>query len=177
MERGFGRSVAFGALQGAAAWSAYALLEFTFASVLFRLTRPHAVFSAWHWKLTAMLVLGYLIVGPICGALAGAAAWMLRGKVRVSVAGAATFTLVLAFGLHIVMSTQDSRFWLLAATSVLGALLLVRQWNDGAGWLTNYWIVSGLLLGIGQLIGLQVMGVAGQLGARLGVARLLLEAF
>ena len=57
------------------------------------------------------------------------------------------------------------------------ALLLIRSWNNRAGWLTNYWIVSGLLLGIGQLIGLREMGVAGQLGARLGVASLLLEAF
>ena len=36
--------------------------------------------------------------------------------------------------------------------------------------LTNYWIVSGLLLGLGQVLGLQEMGVASQLGARLGVA-------
>src|SRR5258708_1414345 len=82
---GFGRSVASGALHGAAAWSAYALLEFLFASVLFRLARPHAVFSAWHWKLTAMLFLGYLIAGPVCGALAGAAAWTLRRRTQLSV--------------------------------------------------------------------------------------------
>ena len=64
MEKAFGRSVVSGALHGTAAWSAYALLEFAFASVLFRLSRPHAVFSTWHWKLTAMLFLGYLIAGP-----------------------------------------------------------------------------------------------------------------
>src|SRR5260370_15196101 len=80
MKEGLGRSVASGVLYGAAAWSAYALLEFLFASVLFRLARPHAVFSAWHWKLTAMLFLGYLIAGPVCGALAGAAAWTLRRR-------------------------------------------------------------------------------------------------
>ena len=53
---------------------------------------------------------------------------------------------------------------------MFGALLLIPRWNDRAGWLTNYWIVSGLLLGFGQVLGLQEMGVASQLGARLGVA-------
>src|SRR5713101_343812 len=177
MRPGFGLSVATGALHGTAVWSAYALLEFAFASVLFRLSRPHAVFSAWHWKLTARLFLGYLIAGPICGALAGAAAWILRGKVRISVDAAATFTLVLAFGMHVGVDAAANRFWLLAASSVFGGLLLIRRWNDRAGWLTNYWIVSGLLLGFGQVLGFQEMGFAGQLGARLGVATWLLAAF
>jgi hypothetical protein len=168
MEKGFRRSVISGAIHGTAAWSAYALLEFAFASVLFRLSRPHAVFSTWHWKLTAMLFFGYLFAGPICGALAGAGAWILRRKVRISVEAAATLTLVLAFGLHGAVNAEARRFWLLAASGVFCALLLIRSWNNRAGWLTNYWIVSGLLLGIGQLIGLREMGVAGQLGARLG---------
>jgi hypothetical protein len=112
MERGFGASVASGALHGTAAWSAYALLEFAFASILFRLSRPHAVFSSWHWKLTAMLFLGYLIAGPICGAVAGATAWILRRHVQVSVQAAATFTLVFAFGLHVWANADGSRFWL-----------------------------------------------------------------
>ena len=175
MNEGFGRSVAAGALHGAAAWSAYALLEFLFASVLFRLARPHAVFSAWHWKLTAMLFLGYLIAGPVCGALAGAAAWMLRRRMQLSVEAAASFTLVLAFGLHLALNAEAGRFWLLAAAGVFGALLLIPQLRDKAGWLTNYWIVSGLLLGLGQVLGLQEMGVASQLGARLGVASKVLD--
>ena len=177
MERGFGPSVVSGAVNGTAAWSAYALLEFAFASVLFRLSRPHAVFSTWHWKLTAMLFLGYLVAGPICGALAGAGAWVLRRKVRISIEAAATLTLVLAFGLHVAVNAEARGFWLLAASGVFVALLLVRPWNDWAGWLTNYWMVSLLLLGLGQVLGLREMGVAGQLGARLDVASLLLAAF
>jgi arylsulfatase A-like enzyme len=176
MEKGFGRSVVSGVVHGVAAWSAYSLLEFAFASVLFRLTRPHAVFSAWHWKLTAMLVFGYLIAGLITGATAGAAAWIVRRQVQVSVEAAATFTLVLAFGLHIAVNGEVNRFWLLAACSVFGGLLVVRPWHDRAGWLTNYWFVSGLLLGLGQVLGLKEMGVASQLGARLGVATLVLAA-
>src|ERR1035441_3254426 len=82
MERNLVRSLVAGAIHGVAAWSAYALLEFVFASVLFRLTRPYAIFTALHWQLTAMLLLGYLMVGVMCGAAAGAAAWVLRGTVR-----------------------------------------------------------------------------------------------
>src|SRR5260370_27089747 len=114
MKEGLGRSVASGVLYGAAAWSAYALLEFLFASVLFRLARPHAVFSAWHWKLTAMLFLGYLIIGPVSGALAGAAAWMLRRRMQLSIEAAASFTVVLAFGLHLVLNAAGG-VWLLFA--------------------------------------------------------------
>jgi arylsulfatase A-like enzyme len=174
MERGLGRSVASGALQGAAVWSAYALLEFLFASVLFRLARPHAVFSAWHWKLTAMLLLGYLSAGLACGSVAGVSAWILRRRAALSIEALASFTLVLAFGLHVALSTVASRFWLLGAAGVFGALLLSSRWRDRAGWLTNYWVVSGLLLGFGQEFVFQEMGVASQLGARLGVASMLL---
>jgi arylsulfatase A-like enzyme len=170
MKEGLGRSVASGVIFGAAAWSAYALLEFLFASVLFRLARPHAVFSTWHWRLTAMLLLGYLIAGPVCGALAGVAAWILRRKVQISIEAAASFTLVFAFGLHLVLNGEAGGFWLLSAAGAFAALLLIPQLHDKAGWLTNYWIVSGLLLGLGQVLGLQEMGVASQLGARLGVA-------
>src|SRR5260370_20447149 len=133
MKEGLGRSVASGVLYGAAAWSAYALLEFLFASVLFRLKRPHAVFSAWHWKLTAMLFLGYLIAGPVCGALAGAAAWTLRRRMQLSVEAAASFTLVFAFGLHLALNAAAVWFWLLAATGVSVGLPFDPRLHDKAG--------------------------------------------
>jgi arylsulfatase A-like enzyme len=174
MEQTFGRSVASGTLHGVAAWSAYALLEFAFASILFRLSRPHAVFSTWHWKLTAMLMVGYLVVGLLCGASAGAAAWILRRRTKLSLESAATFTLVFAFGLHLVLDPPATRPWLIAATLGFSALLLIRPWRESTGWLTNFWIVSGLLLGFGQVLGLGEMGVASQLGARLGLASLAL---
>jgi arylsulfatase A-like enzyme len=123
-----------------------------------------------------MLLLGYLVAGPVCGAAAGAAAWMLRPRVKLPVEAAATFTLVLAFGLHLALNADANRFWLLGAAGAFGALLLIPRWGDRAGWLTNYWIVSLLLLGLGQELGLQEMGVASQLGARLGVASMLLAA-
>ena len=101
--------------------------------------------------------------------------WSLR-RFQLSVESAATFTLVFAFGLHLAWNAGTSQIWLLAAAAAFASLLLIRRWNDGAGWLTNYWVVAGLLLGFGQLLGLREMGVANQLGARLGIASLVLAA-
>src|SRR5258708_38911066 len=73
--------LAWGAFWGAAAWSAYAVVEFVFSSLVFAFTRPYAVFPAWHWHLTALLLLAYLIVGPVTGALAGLAVYLARNTV------------------------------------------------------------------------------------------------
>ncbi len=174
VQKDLGRTVAAGALHGAAAWSAYALLEFLLSSVVFRLARPHAVFSSWHWTLTAILLLGYLIAGSVCGAAAGAAAWLLRPRVHLPVEAAATFTLLFAFGLHLALDPQARSPWLVAAAAAFGVLLLVPRWRTGTGWLTNYWIMSGLLLGLGQELVFKAMGVASQLGAPVTVASIAL---
>ena len=63
--------VLWGALFGAAAWSAYAVTEFVFTSVVYRLTRPYAMFTSWHWSLTALVAVGHVICGLLAGALAG----------------------------------------------------------------------------------------------------------
>jgi arylsulfatase A-like enzyme len=176
MHKDFGRNVASGALRGAAAWSAYALLEFLLSSVIFRIVRPHAIFSSWHWTLTAALMLGYLIAGSLCGAVAGAAIWLLRSRVILPVEAAATFTLLLAFGLHLALDSQADSPWLLAAVVVLGVLLLVPRLRTATGWLTSYWVMPGLLLGLGQLLVIKDMGVASQLGAPVKLASIALTA-
>jgi arylsulfatase A-like enzyme len=99
---------------------------------------------------------------------------MLRRRAPISVETAACFTLVFAFGLHLALNGAGGWFWLLAASCVFAVLLLIPQLQDKTGWLTNYWIVSGLLLGLGQVLGLEAMGVASQLGASLGMASKLL---
>src|SRR5689334_12831697 len=72
--------LAWGAFWGAAAWSAYAVVEFVFSSVVFQITRPYAVFPGWHWRLTGILVLAYVLIGPVLGAIGGALAWLLRNR-------------------------------------------------------------------------------------------------
>ena len=46
-------------------------VEFAFSSVVFRYTRPYALFPVWHWRLTALLVAAYLVTGALAGAVAG----------------------------------------------------------------------------------------------------------
>src|SRR6266700_3180053 len=70
--------IGVGAMFGAAAWSAYAVAEFIFSSVVFRYSRPYAVFTSWHWAPTAYLILGYLVCGLLSGALVGLVVARLR---------------------------------------------------------------------------------------------------
>src|SRR5579862_5278681 len=99
-----------GAIHGLAAWSAYALVEFVFSSVLFRLTRPYSVFTAWHWSLTGLLLLGFLAVGVAFGAFAGLLVWRQREAESVSANPsralelAACLTLPLAFLIHVALT-------------------------------------------------------------------------
>jgi arylsulfatase A-like enzyme len=170
-----------GALHGAAAWSAYAVVEFVFSSVLFRIFRPYAVFTAWHWQLTAELLAAYVATGAILGGLAGAAAWllmrnprMLGNKDRPAVLEAAAgITLVAAFAANIIaIPTSPSGKYFLLGVSGAFALALVAamrsgRWSERFALLTNPWVMSGLLLGVGQLFGLlELESVAQQMGAR-----------
>ena len=178
--------VAEGAIHGAAAWSAYAVVEFIFSSVVFRVTRPYAIFTAWHWKLTGLLLIGFLTIGPLLGALAGFLIWRLRDRetVRVHPARvlelAASLTLTLAFTFNLVAAhgLPGGGVWLLLAGLVFLILLTAGirspQWMDRPGLLTNYWVISALLLGLGQEFALLEMSVAAQLGARIGLWTLVL---
>src|SRR5438046_772363 len=67
-----------GTVLGAAAWSAYATTELVFASLLFGYTRPYATFNPWHWQLTGLLLIGFLVAGSALGAVAGLAVYVLR---------------------------------------------------------------------------------------------------
>src|SRR5947208_2803623 len=75
-------NIAWGALFGAGAWSAYAVVEFIFSSVVFRVTRPYAMFPAWHWRLTVFVIIGYLVFGLLAGALAGLGVALWRREDR-----------------------------------------------------------------------------------------------
>jgi arylsulfatase A-like enzyme len=175
-----------GAVYGVAAWSAYAVVEFIFSSVLFRLTRPYATFTPWHWKLTGQLILGFLVVGPLLGSVAGVLVWILRNSETVRVYPsrvleiAASATIALAFALNVAISPGiqygSTRLWLAGLGFVIlsAAAVRSRRWMDRAGLLTNYWVISGILLGLGQYFALADMATAVQLGARLGIWSILL---
>jgi arylsulfatase A-like enzyme len=172
-----------GAVQGAAAWSAYAVVEFVFSSLVFGMTRPYATFTSWHWSLTATLMLGFLAIGLLAGALAGLVVYVLRNTLRglarnngtPALESAAALTLVIAFLANLTgkQGLQNNGIWLLAAALCFAALLVAAmvsaQWMDRLGFLTNCWVISGVLLGMGQELGLLSMGMAQQMGARTGL--------
>ena len=169
-----------GAIHGAAAWSAYAVVEFVFSSVVFRLTRPYSIFTAWHWKLTSLLLIGFLTAGPLLGALAGFLIWRLRGSESVRVHPsrvlelAASLTLTLAFTINLAAAPElpYGATWLLLAGLAFIILLTAgmrsARWIDRTGLLTNYWVISGLLLGLGQKFAAEA-NMSSQLGTHVGL--------
>ncbi|HEX8985166.1 MAG TPA: sulfatase, partial [Bryobacteraceae bacterium] len=144
-------------MEGAAAWCAYAVLEFIFSEVLYALARPYTSFTPWHWRMTALLAASYAVFGLVAGAAAGWAVWSLRLRSRRAPPEAcATLTLVLAFAVNMVANplSASGKPVLLAAAAgfaaLLGAALWSERWSERLGLLTNAWVVSGLLLGLGQ---------------------------
>ena len=169
--------LALGAIQGLAAWCAYAVLEFLASSVAFRVARPYARFTTWHWVLTGQLAAAYLVHGIILGTLAGALVYLFRNTPRLASSQAplvtehaATLMVIVASGFEMSFYPSHSAGWwkLLFVPLALGVILLLairsETWSARFGLLTNPWITAGLLLGCGQLFALEGVGVAGQLG-------------
>ncbi|HJZ98673.1 MAG TPA: sulfatase [Candidatus Solibacter sp.] len=162
-----------GALHGAAAWGAYAVVEFFFSSIVFGIARPYAVFTQWHWSLTALLIGGFLVAGLISGAIA--AVLFSRTGRESSLKHAATATLTLAFAANLVFGYSDVEGYtrLLVVALPLLALQIAaassETWHKRAGLLNNPWIVSGLLLGFGGSLRIRDLGVAAQFGSSLSM--------
>jgi len=202
---GLRRHLQVGVIQGLAAWSAYAVLEFLASSVVFRITRPYARFTTWHWSLTAQLMWAYLDAGILAGALAGLLVFRLRknpgaalwtpsqspatgtsppvGKSPAWVLEhVATLTLVLAAAINMAATPALPAGWwtlLLVALALIAVLVIsIRSetWSVRFGLLANPWMVAGLLLGSGEVWALPYMGVAGQFGARIQLLSYLLLA-
>lgn len=156
-----------GALQGAFAWSAYCVGEFIVSS-LFGLARPYAMLTPWHWQLTALLIVAYILTGLFAGALAGLVLYMLMASARwiqnadtdsVLEAGGA-LTLVIAFSANVLAypSPEIGQTALFCVSLVFAALLVgsVRsgKFSERLGFLTNPWIIAAVLLTLGQMFGL-----------------------
>src|SRR5262249_33232084 len=167
------RAFLSGALHGAAAWGAYAVVEFFFSSIVFGIARPYAVFTQWHWSLTALLIGGFLVAGLISGAIA--AVLFSRTGRESSLKHAATATLTLAFAANLVFGYSDVEGYtrLLVVALPLLALQIAaassETWHKRAGLLNNPWIVSGLLLGFGGSLRIRDLGVAAQFGSSLSM--------
>ncbi|MBV9507951.1 MAG: sulfatase [Acidobacteriia bacterium] len=167
-----GTGVAF----GLSAWSAYAATEFVFSSLLFSFARPYAGFTPWHWELTWLLVGAFALFGAVCGALAGLAVFFFGHTGEpCQFQQAATLSLAAAFFVNLLASprTSDGWFWLAASSALFIGILLAGlrsdAWRIRFGYLTNPWVFSGLLLGIGQEAVVRNMGTAEQFGSHIRV--------
>ena len=182
-----GQAGLWGAVLGAAGWSAYAAAEVVFASLLFGFTRPYAVFRPWHWQLTGVLLMGYLVVGAAAGALSGLAVFGLSrmGQVRKDSPAVLEAAAALTLAGAVVWNTAANAMGLTGAIPVLIAavvyvlLLLVELrsdvWSERFGMLTNPWVIAGVLLGVEQVADLMDMASGQQLGGNIGLAVHLLE--
>ena len=185
--RKVGSAVFWGTVLGAAAWSAYAATEVVFASLLFGFTRPFAVFRPWHWQLTGLLLIGYLAVGAVAGAVSGLAVFLLRkaGWVRedapVVLESAAALTLLGAFLWNVAANAVSltGGIAVLIAAACYAVLLLLElrsgRWSVRLGMLTNPWVFSGVLLGVEQTADLLDMASGQQLGGNIKLATHLME--
>jgi|SRR5579871_21221 len=165
------RCLRLGVVYGLSAWSAYAACEFVFSSLLYVWTRPYAAFTSWHWQLTWLLAGGYIAAALLAGSLAGLGVFLLGDpSERRQLELAATFSLVLAFAVHILASPPSGSGWFLAAVSIgyLAAILTSirsQKWRLRMGLLTNPWVMSAVLLGIGEEFVILDIGLARQFGA------------
>jgi arylsulfatase A-like enzyme len=179
---GLTRYLTLGIMQGLAAWSAYAVLEFLASSVVFRLGRPYARFTTWHWTLTGQLVIAYLAHGVVFGILAGALLFLFRntrrlsgGRAALAMEHAATLMVMVAVTLDMSHYPSPPDGWwknVVVAVALIALLLLAmgsEAWSRRLGLLTNPWMVAGLFLGFGQVFALEDVGVAGQLGISIGL--------
>ena len=171
-----------GVVQGVAAWSAYAVVEFVASSLLFRIVRPYAVFAPWHWGPTALLLAAYLGTGAVVGLLAGAGVYFLsppspqlqNDHARLVFERIAVLVLLIAFGASLTaaqVSLSEKGPMLLITVAFAGLLvasLRSEAWSKRIGLLCNPWIVATLLLGAGQLSAfLQLQNLAEMFGTKM----------
>jgi arylsulfatase A-like enzyme len=174
--------VVWGSLFGAAAWSAYAVTEFIFTSVVYRLTRPYAMFTPWHWRLTALVAVGHIVCGLLAGALAGlliGLSWRAEkpsGESADALESAAGLALLLALLLNMATGPGSlSGGSVQVASAIFFVVLLAigmrnSEWRDRLGWIANPWIISFTWLGIGLVFSILRMRLGSQLGTRLDLA-------
>ena len=173
------RVLVWGMLQGVAGWSAYAAIEFLVSSIVFGILRPYAMFTPWHWRLTAMLLIGFGAAGALAGTLSAVLVWWARRRtldirqVPGILEKTSGLTVTLAFLANLIVGFSDAQGYVpllvicLLLCVVQIAAVVSDRWRDRAGLLTNYWVTAVLLLGVGTEIKVREMGVAGQLGAKL----------
>ncbi|MBI3664770.1 MAG: sulfatase, partial [Acidobacteria bacterium] len=161
-EQGLWGTVVAGAVQGLMAWTAYAVVECCFLSILPRLGQPSFSAPLPEWQETALFFSIYGALGLLLGGLSGLAIGvaarripiLVKGKVTRLISAAAASTLIWALAINLaVWSYPSPSIWVRFLVSVL--LTAGLAWSAGSGSLAeqlgfflNPWSLSLLLLGL-----------------------------
>jgi arylsulfatase A-like enzyme len=134
-------------MTGLMVWMLYAAFEYGFSSLVTAGGNPGAMFSPWHWRLTAELVIAYAVIGAGLGAILGALSRSER-----TLRGAALLTLIGAF-LILACFVEAADFdWRDLEICGAAILLAIGVWRNlagrggGRGWNIQPWLVAAILV-------------------------------
>ena len=166
-----------GALHGAVAWGAYAVVEHGLLTLSTLMHESQIVLAPHHWVVIATVVATFVATGFVLGGLAGLTLKALEQRALIATTPtpaarlrtAATLTLTLAFGANVLLAYPFSKAEALslAMSMVLAAALVLaaadNRWLKRIGFLGNPWVASLLLLG-GEFVVRRVLrGASGSL--------------
>jgi arylsulfatase A-like enzyme len=156
-------------------WMLYAAFEYSFSSLIPAALNSDAMFSPWHWRLTAELAIAYAVIGVVAGSIAGALSRSER-----ALRGVVLLTLISAFLLNAGFIETTEFEWADLETCAAAILLAIVVWqNMGAkGWNIQPWLVAAALV-IGPWIDwdpvrvgfFALAGLASFMAARLSASR------
>ena len=159
------KNVYAGAVYGIVAWAAYAVAECVFLSILPWFIEPGYAYKPLYWGFTVLLFIIYPAIGLLSGGLFGlvfhkvSSRYLFLQNAQPTILSlAATFTIVLAFSVNLIINNSINLAKLppLAfSLLVIGGLVLSARssiWFRGLRFLTNPWAVSTVLLGLPWII-------------------------
>jgi len=155
-------SICLGAVYGVVAWTAYAVVECWFSSILPWIIQPNQPFQQLNLGFTALLFGLYAAIGLISGGLAGLGLRMVAGRISwldktppaIVLLAAATVSVIFAFVVNLLVRFQvgTSIVGLLSLSLLLtlGLVLSVgsTMWSRRLRFLTNPWSVCLVLVGL-----------------------------
>lgn len=130
-------------MTGLMVWTWYAAFEYSFSSLATAARNPEAIFSPWHWRLTAELIAAYALIGLALGAIIGALSHSERTK-----RGAALLSLIGAFLLHAGFVELSHFKWADLETCAAAVLLAILVWRNlrSESWIAQPWLVASILI-------------------------------
>lgn len=165
--------IAMGAAWGVASFAAYSLVEYLIFAVWPLFTTGGAVLTAGNWRLTALLLNSYWVLGALAGGLFGALSARLPGSTRhaskLRPRLAATFSLYLAVVLNI-LTGPSMQYGARTVLALSTGLLCATAWalfhpeSKIASWVAFPPILAALLIQVPVWIGCEFLDLP--VGAR-----------